>query len=207
MTQSFKDFIGEAPVAVLDDWDGFGISKIERIGKKAFDLGYWELQGQAKNKEDKKLDIYKSENTYILGAWAHEEEENKSVFVIITQLEIFFRKDLELQMKYAKPIQMKKVETNKEFRLKGYATILYSWFIERGFTVVSDMVEFNGARKLYSTLSKKSKIQCDIIDDVEHIKVIEDTTVTQKYEDWDFDAEVWNYDFIKANIRIALFKK
>jgi hypothetical protein len=151
---NYSDLLDEPPVAVLDDWGGFKAKKETFIGKKAFDRGIWELQAKLKTRKGKPVEIYKlqDENTYILGAWAHEGE--KPGFVVITQLETYLRKDIKSQLKYKNPIQMKKVETGKNFQDQGYAKLLYSWFISQGFTVVSDIVQFVPTINRHNSTSK-----------------------------------------------------
>ena len=68
-------------------------------------------------------------------------------------------------MGYNNPIQMSKVETTKGFKDKGYGKLLYAWFIHNNYTLISDMIQFNGARKLYDSLSREKLIIADIIDD------------------------------------------
>ncbi len=46
-------------------------------------------------------------------------------------------------MKYKNPIQMSKVQTGKDFQHQGFAKLLYSWFIFNGYTLISDMTQFN----------------------------------------------------------------
>ena len=155
--------LNESPVAVIDDWKGFETKDL-RIGKKGIQLD-WNLEDTMKDKYNHTLHVYSCNNKYILGAWGHENDERKKeVFVVIVQLEVIQRKDLR-QMGYNNPIQMSKVETTKGFKDKGYGKLLYAWFIHNNYTLISDMIQFNGARKLYDSLSREKLIIADIIDD------------------------------------------
>jgi len=197
--------INEAPVAVIDDWKGFETKDL-RIGKKGIQLD-WNLEDTLKDKYGHTVQIYSCNNKYILGAWGHEEtERKKEVFIVIVQLKITKRTDLK-QMGYNNPIQMSKVETSKGFKDKGYGKLLYSWFIHNHYTLISDMIQFNGARKLYDSLSREKLIIADIIDDQERKILKHNTSVESGLEDWDFDTELWSYDFDKSHIRIALYLK
>lgn len=197
--------LNEAPVAVIDDWKGFETKDL-RIGKKGMQLD-WQLEDTIKDKYGHTIQIYSCDNKYILGAWGHEEDERKKeVFAVIVQLQIIPRKDLK-QMRYKNPIQMSKVETSKGFKDKGYGKLLYTWFLHNKYTLISDMIQFNGARSLYDALSREKYIAADIIDDQERKVLKTDVRVDSGKEDWDFDTEIWSYDFNKSHIRIALYKK
>ena len=197
--------LNESPVAVIDDWKGFETKDL-RIGKKGMQID-WDLEDTIKDKYNHTLEIHSCGNKYVLGAWGHEvDERRKEVFVVIVQLEVIPRKDLQ-QMSYNKPIQMSKVETTKGFKDKGYGKLLYAWFIHNNYTLISDMVQFNGARKLYDSLSREKLIIADIIDDQERKTLKHNIRVDSGKEDWDFDTDLWSYDFNKSHIRIALYLK
>ena len=89
----------------------------------------------------------------------------------------------------------------------GYATLFYNWFISKGYNIISDMVQFDGDRKLFDKLSRNKKIQADIIDDQEAIILKYDTRVYSGEEDWDFDTDIWSHSHNKNHIRIALYLK
>lgn len=197
--------LNESPVAVIDDWKGFETKEL-RIGKKGMQLD-WKLEDSIKDKYNHNIEIHSCDNKYILGAWGHEDNERrKEVFVVIVQLKITPRNDLK-QMGYKYPIQMSKVETSKGFKDKGYGKLLYAWFIHKNYTLISDMIQFNGARKLYDSLSREKSVIADIIDDQERKVLMSDVRVDSGKEDWDFDTELWSHNFDKSHIRIALYKK
>jgi hypothetical protein len=203
--EEFRNFLNESPVAILGDWNGFK-SKDLRIGKKGIELD-WTLKDKIKDKEGHILEIYCCENKYILGSWGIEDNEReKPVFVVMVQLQILKRTDLK-QMNFSNPIQMSKVETSKGFKDRGLAKLLYSWFIFNNYTLISDMVQFDGARKLYDSLSRENNIIADIIDDQNKNVLKHNVRVDSGLEDWDFDNEIWDYSFDKSHIRIALYRK
>ncbi len=67
MGSVFRKYLLESPVAVIDDWGGFK-SRDLRIGKKGIEID-WEFQDEIKDRYNRDVEIYKSENKYILGAW------------------------------------------------------------------------------------------------------------------------------------------
>lgn len=197
--------LNESPVAVIDDWKGFETKDL-RIGKKGMQLD-WNLEDTIKDKYGHTIQIYSCDNKYILGAWGHEDDERKKeVFVVIVQLKITKRPDLT-KMGYSNPIQMSKVETSKGFKDKGYGKLLYAWFIHNDYTLISDMIQFSGARKLYDSLSREKSVIADVIDDQERKILKHDTRIDSGKEDWDFDTDIWDYSFDKSHIRIAVYKK
>ena len=201
-----REFLNESPVAVLGDWGGFSV-KTERISKIVMDK-FWLIQDTIQDVKKHKISIYKCKNTddYVMGTWGVEDDSRKrEVFIVITQLKILKRNDLKNM--YTNPIQMSKVETEVSFRGKGYTKLLYSWFIFNNYTLISDMIQFDGARKLYDSLSRERNIIADVIDDQERKVLKHNVRIDSGSEDWDFDNEIWDYSFDKAHIRIALYKK
>jgi len=205
--------LNEMPVAVLGDWDN-KIIKSPAKTKKVLQK-YWELQDKVII-NNRKLEIYKldkkldNQDTYILGAWGYEElnDEKKEVFIIITKAVLLKRKDLTSQFKeFHNVYQMKKINTITEFRGDRFTKQFYIWFISQKMEIVSDMVQYDGARAMYSSLSKLPSIKAYIIDAYEKEIIKKDTIVKQGFDDWDFDEEVWSYDFKKSNILIVLKAK
>jgi hypothetical protein len=203
-----KKDLSETPVAVLGDWDGFKDKKSTHISYGAFLSKEYSIIGSTKYK-DKEVLIVQKDNHYLMGTFGIEyknKPNERKVFVVLIEAEIMPRKNIKDNFKYKKPVQVKKVEVTGEKR-RGVGSTFYKYFLSKGYTIISDMIQFDGARKLYSSLSKHPGIQADIIDDSEYKTLIKDTIVDQGYEDWDFDDEIWSYGFEKANIRIALTAK
>lgn len=201
MEKKFKEFLGESPQAIIDNWSGFS-TKLSRIGKGGV-KDNWNFI-DAFNHNGKPVELYKSKNThkYILGAWAHEG--SKEVFVVITTLNILPRPDLERFME--EPIQMSEVETANDFRNMGFSKILYSWFLFRGYTVISDRTQYNYIRKTYDRLSKNDNVRADLFDDENKVFIKKDIDVDSGEEDWDFDSELWSINTDKSHLLICLSK-
>lgn len=106
------------------------------------------------------------------------------------------------------PYQVKYVKMSSDFRSEGRGTNIYrSLIVEQGITIVSDFVQFNGARFLYAKLSKDTDIRCDIYDNEKEEIILKDYKVDHGGEDWDFDDRIWSYDDSKRNILIVLSKR
>ena len=206
---NFRDMLNEMPVAVLGDWDNKIIKSIT-ITRKVIEKNWKHLDTTSYNSH--KLEVYtmESHDIYMLGAWGYEELDGikKDVFIVITQGNLAKRRDLTSQFKEFKNVyQMKKISTEPPFRGKGYASFLYMYLIYNGMEIVSDMVQYDGARATYSKLSRLPSIKAYIIDAYEKEIIKKDTIVKQGFDDWDFDEEVWSYDFKKSNILIVLKAK
>lgn len=211
LKEDYDKFLTESPVAVIDDWDGsHSVVNSTMIKKFAFTTGLWELIDEVFDENERKLMIYKStsSNKYIIGVWGHQEDptEPQEVFIVITQVVALPFVALS-KLKYTNAIQMTSLMTSKPFRGMGYAKLFYKWFLSKGHTIVSDMVQFNGARRLYSSLSKDANTQADIVD-VNELKVLKtDVHVEQPLEEWDIDLELYSLDYEKVPIRILIYIK
>lgn len=87
----------------------------------------------------------------------------------------------------------------------GIAALTYSPIVKnQDVVIISDEVQFFGARKLWSRLSKKKDLIVDIIDIDSETYVEKDARIYQGMEDSDFDKRVWSYDFDKKHIRLIL---
>jgi hypothetical protein len=69
------------------------------------------------------------------------------------------------------------------------------------------MIQFNGARRLYSSLSKLPSITADVVDTHEYKVLKSDVHIEQPIEDWDIDVSIYSLDFEKAPIGICLYLK
>lgn len=199
--KSFKDFLGESPQAIIDNWSGFK-TKLISIGKGGI-KDNWDFIDSFEHK-GKPVQLFKSKTThkYILGAWAHEGI--KEVFVVITTLKILPRPDLKPFFK--NPIQMSEVETSEDFRNMGFSKVLYNWFLYQDYDVISDRTQYNYIRKTYDRLSKNHNIKADLFDDESKQFLKKDIDVDSGEEDWDFDSKLWSINADKSHLLICLRK-
>lgn len=202
MGKSFKDLLLETPQAIIDDWGGFKVSTT-RISKRVIDK-FWTVLEEATDQGKPYLIIQSKENPnlYNLGAMGHENE--REVFIIITSLKILPRTHLKSLIK--NPIQMSEVETMSGFKGQGFATLLYKWFLNKDYTIISDNTQYNGARKLYDRLSKNHNIKADLFDDESKQFLKKDIDVDSGEEDWDFDSKLWSINADKSHLLICLRK-
>ena len=210
LDESYYINLNESPVAVIGDWDGFKDNKSIHIAKRGFDKGLYEIIGES-TYDNKKIYVCREKrlpDLYFFGVFGKETEPSgreKEVFIAFAQLKTIKRDDLK-QMGYKNPLQTSKVEVFNT-RLRGIGKSFYRWFIMNKYTLISDMIHFDGARKLWDSLSRDTDLICDVIDDQERKVIKHDTRVDSGEEDWDFDTDIWDYSFNKAHIRIALYLK
>lgn len=204
--KKFKELL-ESPVAVIGDWDGFKDKKSTHIAWTAFYKNIYKIIGETTYK-GKTVKIAQKDNMFFMGDFGKEYiglPNERKVFVSLIQAEIIKRKDIKDNFEYKNPIQIQKIEVTNE-KLQGVALAFYKYFLSEGYTIISGMVQFDGARKIYSRLSKDYRIKADVIDDSEYITLKKNTDIFHGKDDWDFDENIWSYDFKKSNIKIALIK-
>jgi hypothetical protein len=136
---------------------------------------------------------------YILGNVQFNEESNEDEFNIVMEI--------KLSDKFIKGIHYKNVDSvkvNHDLHGLGIARTIYKFFVkDKQFKILGDEIQFFGARKLWTKLSKMIDVQVDIITD--EGKVLEtDVILHHGSDDWDFDNRVWSYTFEKKHIRLIL---
>lgn len=144
---TFAEFLLlESPMAVLDDWDGEELV-LDHISMKVLPKYWDELKVSS---DDKTLKVYmgKDKDTAILG---RESDKQKGYLKILTELNFkFYTKLGELR---GNIIAIKGVKTaEKKLRGKGYGRTLYETLLDNGFDILSDGIQYNGARQLYQKI-------------------------------------------------------
>lgn len=190
MRIKFKEYIGESPQAIINDWSGFR-KKLNHLTKK--ELENWEMKSEIGS-----LKVYKNKNKYILGQMITD------IFVVYTTLKVLERNDLKPFFK--KPIQMSEVETDLKHRGNGYGRLMYKFILDSGYDLISDNTQYNGARKIYDSLERDINIKADLFDDHKKEFIKRDIRVDSGEENWDFDTDIWSYDTEKSHILICLSK-
>ena len=170
-----------------------------------------------------KLELYQIKNRkinqpdYLLGFWTTEEVdtkigvEKKDVFQAIWAIQVAKR---ELSLKqYKNVINIDGVFTAEdiEFRRKGISTFMYQYLVNKlHFTVLGDLEQFFGARKLWTGLSKIKSMQVDVIDLKENKVIIENAILVHGEKDNEFDRRIWDTEesesYVSKNFRCILTK-
>lgn len=169
-----------------------------------------------------KLELYQIKNRkmnqpdYLLGFWTTEEVdtkvgvEQKDVFRAIFALQIANKPDI---LHYKNVINIDGVFTAEdiEFRRKGISTFMYQYLVNKlHFTILGDLEQYFGARKLWTGLSKIKSMQVDVIDLKENKIIIEDAILIHGEKDDEFDKRIWDTEesdsYIAENFRCILTK-
>lgn len=170
-----------------------------------------------------KLELYQftnrkiNEPDYILGFWTTEDVdtkvgvESKKVFRAIWAIQVSKR---EISLKqYKNVINIDGVFTDEDraFRSKGISTFMYQYLVNKlHFTILGDLEQYFGARKLWTGLSKIKSMQVDVIDLKENKIIIENAILVHGEKDDEFDRRIWDTEesdsYIAKNFRCILTK-
>jgi len=76
------------------------------------------------------------------------------------------------------------------------------------FTVLCDELQYFGARRIWTSLSRSESVSVDVVD-IDKMKIIKSDieNLKQGYEDSDFDVEYWSSHYDKSDIRFILRMK
>lgn len=170
-----------------------------------------------------KLELYQfinrkiSEPDFILGFWTTEQVdtkigiENKKVFRAIWAIQVT-RKEISMKQ-YKNVINIDGVFTDEDraFRSKGISTFMYQYLVNKlYFTILGDLEQYFGARKLWVGLSKVKSMQVDVIDLTKNKIIIEGAILIHGEKDEDFDKRIWDSEesssYIAKNYRCILTK-
>ena len=187
-------FSGDAPFQ--DDEINKRISDVSKIG---IDKDYILI------KKDfiKKLDLYEHTNgTYfIVGKWYTDEIQEKERFAVISDVSFtikeFNSKQKQLKGKY---ISIDTVHTTKEWRHNGISTAIYSYILSKGYDIMSDKVQYDGAVELWKGFLTVPGTVIYIYDNIKD-EIISKMTKNTHYNN------IWSLNnFDKSRIRL-IFKE
>lgn len=170
-----------------------------------------------------KLELYQftnrkmNEPDYILGYWSTEEVdtkigiETKKVFRAIWAVQVAKREVLLKQYKNVINIDGVFTDEDRAFRSKGISTFMYQYLVNKlHFTILGDLEQFFGARKLWTGLSKIKSMQVDVIDLSKNTVVIDNAILVHGEKDEEFDKRIWDTEesksYISKNFRCILTK-
>ena len=149
--------------------------------------------------------IYKQKNTYIAGYYI-ENEQGETKFEVDFEIKLSPDEETKSIFKISKHLMnVDKVLVQETSQGRGIATMMYKFLVKKeGYVILGDEVQFFGARRLWSKLSREVDVRVDIID-LDSEKVLEkDVILKHGTDDWDFDKRVWSYDYDKKYIRLIL---
>lgn len=151
--------------------------------------------------------IYKSKNknVYIAGYFI-EISKDETKFEV--DFEIRLSEDKETASNFHITKQLMNVDgvlVQETAQGRGIATMMYKYLVKnQNMVILSDEVQYFGARRLWTKLSKEIDVRVDIIDLYSEKVLEKDVILKHGTEDWDFDKRVWSYDHDKKYIRLIL---
>lgn len=208
----FNDYLkltmNEAPIAMVGDWENHTFKN--DIGfKKQFTVdANWTLKDTIliNNKE---INIYKSKEngkTYILGVPG--TLENKKGIIEVSRGKLRSMKSVQNHTKHKNAMQMEQIYTHKDYRGEGITSKFYAWLISvEGYQIVSDAEQYDGARKIYSNLSKNFNV--DIYDNINNKTMKTNYDLVHGEEYWEFDEDVYSVEGdipTKEDVLIIMYK-
>lgn len=97
------------------------------------------------------------------------------------------------------------VRVEEKYQHQGISKALYLYLVKQlKMTILSDEVQYFGARSIWSRLSKSNDVIVDIIDIIDKEYIAKNAEVHQGLEEADFDKRVWSRDEKLARIRLVL---
>lgn len=108
---------------------------------------------------------------------------------------------------YKNTIMVAGVKTNANLCGRGYGYSLYTTLLDNGYVIMSDKVQYDGARQTYQKLSDLGKYIVDLFDDKEKEFIAKDIKLEHGQESWEIDDKVWSFNNSKLNLKIVVRKK
>jgi len=204
------NLLNESPTAVLGDADFSNLPNFH-FGeplKYAYEKD-WEIIYSIRIKErNYYFSINKKHNQTL--EILTDLDDNNERYDIIGRIELIRVKNIENLKKEYKPLyQVNKIYIDNKHRKRGLGKLSYLIMLEiLKYNLMSDSIQFDGPRVIYSKLSKFKEIYCDIVDIEKQEIIKENVEIFQNPKKlWDFDTEIWDFDLDKSKIRIVLYIK
>ena len=164
----------------------------------------WKLVDKFIPKNGIELELRTLHDEYIAGRFIINGDDNE--FEIFLHMKMSEDKETAADFKISKRLMnVDGVKVKETAQGYGIALMTYKSIIKKqNIIIIGDEVQFFGARRLWSKLSREVDVRVDIID-LHSEKVLEkDVILKHGTEDWDFDKRVWSYDYDKKYIRLIL---
>jgi len=199
--KSFKMYLEEMSIAGYGDWQGSS-SFVKSYSKYVIE-NKWSDVGTIDRFQVKKLIVDKN-ITYVFGN-LEPYENDKDRFTVIGQIELKNEVDVGKQFNIPNLYSVSGVVISGSSRGAGYGKKLYEFIINKEkLSILGDEIQYFGARKLWASISQRSKLVVDLIDLI-GLRVVERNVVLKHGDlDHEFDPRLWSYDVDKAHIRPVL---
>lgn len=203
----FRDYLNilnEMSTAGYGDWTP---SK-EMIGTMSSFIvrNKWKMLSTIKTKLGDVYTVYNLKDSYIVGEFKTTSEENEEIFEVYLRIDLTEHKSTAISLKiHRRLMNVDGVKVNDDKQGEGLASAIYSFLVKHeSLILLSDEIQYFGARKLWSRLSKRLDLIVDIVDISKGIYLEKDVKIYHGMEDYEFDTRVWDYTPIKKDIRLIL---
>jgi hypothetical protein len=151
-----------------------------------------------------KIIASKSDDTYAVGYWRNDENQ-KTIFQRICVIQLIDCLYLASKLKtYPEMRQVTMIFVTESFRSTKIAKKMYQWFVQQGFSLIGDVEQYFGARKLWCALSKISTLRVDVVNRNTGTIIQQGRIIEHGELDHEFDNEIWAYDSSKNDIGLIL---
>lgn len=139
---------------------------------------------------------------FILGYW-----NNEGRFSLVSKIDFTRMKSIERHFNLKRLIKVNGVYVNKDFQGLGIAQEIYTTLVnDLEYTILSDGVQYFGARKLRVVLSKQIDVIVDIIDLSNNVIIKKNVELIHGENDEQFDPNYWSTNEDKESIRFIIKK-
>ena len=164
----------------------------------------WKLIDKFTSKNGIELELRTLHDEYIAGRFILNGVDEE--FEILLHMNMSEDKETASAFKISKRLMnVDGVKVKETSQGSGIALMTYKSIIKKqNIIIIGDEVQFFGARRLWSKLSREVDIRVDIIDLYSEKVLEKDVILKHGTDDWDFDKRVWSYDYDKKYIRLIL---
>ena len=164
----------------------------------------WKLIDKFIPKNGIELELRMLNNEYIAGRFILNGDDEE--FEIFLHMNMSEDKETSKIFKISKQLMnVDGVKVKETAQGSGIALMTYKSIIKnQNIIIIGDEVQFFGARRLWSKLSREVDVRVDIIDLYSEKVLEKDVILKHGTDDWDFDKRVWSYDYDKKYIRLIL---
>ncbi len=164
----------------------------------------WKLIDKFTSKNGIELELRTLHDEYIAGRFILNGVDEE--FEILLHMNMSEDKETASEFKISKKLMnVDGVKVKETSQGSGIALMTYKSIIKKqNIIIIGDEVQFFGARRLWSKLSREVDVRVDIIDLYSEKVLEKDVILKHGTDDWDFDKRVWSYDYDKKYIRLIL---
>jgi len=205
-----EQVINEMPEVGNGNWETY-TDELEEIGD-VWTKQHWKFITNIKTKKGIfELRKSSSSETFILGSFGKvydaDSLEDIDKFEVVANLKLY--KDIGEGKRYGvkKLVQVNSVVIEEDHRDKKIGLKLYKYLVNNlGYSLMSDELQYFGARRLYSRLSKNIDINVKVIDLNKEEVLENDIRLNHGKSNHEFDPKYYSNDNSKSHIRFIITK-